>query len=247
MNNILLMTSTIKPAADTFLLKVIDAETRLSQYKQALEVYLGMLERGVFDRIVYMDNSGYPLEALQALVTARGMADRVEFLSYTQTLSTDNSRYFLEMSLLDHAMEMSQVLKAHPQAVVWKVTGRYIVSNADRIVSSWPAEADLYINLRNHPYKTLDFYFFGFRCGTYGDHIGRDRQDFEGTRNGEDILREKLDADLFAPLRVVKRLRHTPRLLGVRGFDGARYGGWKDRTKYEIRRLSNTFLPRLWI
>lgn len=247
MQNILLMTSTIKPAVDTFLLKVVDAETRLSQYKEALDVYLGMLGQGVFDGIVYMDNSGYPLEALEAQVAEWGLSDRVEFLSYTQTLSTDNSRYYLEMSLLDHAMDMSQVLKAHPQAVIWKVTGRYIVSNADKIVGSWPAETDLYINLRNHPYKTLDFYFFGFRCGSYGDHIGRDRQDFEGTRNGEDILREKLDGGVFSGLRVVKRLRHTPRLLGVRGFDGARYGGWKDRTKYEIRRLANVVLPWLWV
>ena len=127
------------------------------------------------------------------------------------------------------------------------MTGRYIVSNADKIVKSWPDDTDLYINLRNHPYKTLDFYFFGFRSSSYDDHIGKDRADFEGTRTGEDILREKLDGNAFPQTRVVKRLRHTPRLRGVRGFDGARYGGWKDRTKYELRRLSNLLLPGLWI
>jgi hypothetical protein len=245
--NILLVTSTIQPATGTFMLKVVDAQTRLAQYRDAFDVYLGMLAGGVFDRIVYMDNSGYPLDTLRRQAAARGQADRVEFLSYTQTLPAENSRYYLEMDLIDHAMRMSAVLHADPEAVIWKVTGRYIVSNAAKIVKSWPDGADLYINLRNHPYKTLDFYFFGFRCGSYGDHIGRDRADFAGTRNGEDILREKIDDQTFGQTRVVKRLRHTPRLLGIRGFDGARYGGWKDRMKYELRRLSNTVVPGFWI
>lgn len=247
MTHILLITSTIQPAAETFLLRVVDAETRLSQYSAALDVYLDMQARGVFDHIVYMDNSGYPLDALRDQVAARGSDARVEFLTYTQALPTKNSRYYLEMDLIDHAMQMSQVIQTHPKAVVWKVTGRYIVSNADKIVATWPSEADLYINLRNRPYKTLDFYFFGFRCTTYADHIGRDRADFEGTRTGEDILREKIDNHTFGQTRIVKRMRQTPRLLGVRGFDGARYGGWKDRAKYEIRRLCNRLLPKLWI
>ena len=247
MTDILLITSTIAPPAQSFLLAVTDAETRLSQYRAALAFYLEQLAAGTFDRIVYMDNSGHPLDALRDQVAAQELTQKVEFLSYQQTLAPENSRYFLETSLIDRAMQMSAVLTADPDAVIWKVTGRYIVSNVRNIVDSWPQDADLYVNLHNHPYKTLDFYFFGFRAGTYASHIGCDRQDFAGTRNGEDILREKLDAECFDGVNIVKRLRYTPKLAGVRGFDGARYGGWKDGLKYQARRFVNVVAPQIWI
>ncbi len=225
----------------------MDPEVRLAQYSAALDFYLGLLASGVFDHIVYADNSGYPLDALHDKVAGRGLSQQVEFLSYVQTLPVENSRYFLEINLIDQAMARSAVLQADPEAVIWKVTGRYIVSNAPQIVKSWPANTDLYINLRNHPYKTLDFYFVGFRAGRYPDHIGQAIDRYAGTRNGEDILREKLDADAFDGVRVQKRFRHTPRLKGVRGFDGASYGGFKDRVKYEIRRTANIVLPGVWL
>ena len=79
MKNILLMTSTIKPTPDTFLLKVVAADVRLSQYRAALDFYLDQLALGVFDCIVYMDNSGYPLDALREQVGARDLTGQVEF------------------------------------------------------------------------------------------------------------------------------------------------------------------------
>ena len=77
MTDILLITSTIAPPAQSFLLAVTDAETRLSQYRAALAFYLEQLAAGTFDRIVYMDNSGHPLDALRDQVAARG-SDRTE-------------------------------------------------------------------------------------------------------------------------------------------------------------------------
>lgn len=246
-SDILLATSTIAPKSDTFLLKVIDPADRLAQYEKALRFYLGLINVGVIQEIVYADNSGYPLDTLQAIAAESGHGDRVEFISYTATLDPNNSRYYLEVHLINEAMQRSKRLAAaDPETVIWKVTGRYLLANAAAIIRSYPPEADLYINLRNRPYETLDFYFVGFRQGSYHQHIGRDFADFAGTQNGEDVLRRKIDAG-FEGVQVAPRFRVTPRLKGIRGFDGSKYGGLSDTTKYYARRVTNRLLPGLWI
>lgn len=245
-SDILLMTSTIAPRSDTFLLKVIDPSDRLAQYETALRFYLELIDAGAIAEIVYADNSGYPLDSLQAIAAEVGYGDRVEFISYTATVDQNNSRYYLEIHLIDEAMTRSARLTAAPETVIWKITGRYLLRNAGAIIRSYPAQADLYINLRNHPYETLDFYFVGFRRGSYTQHIGRDFAEFAGTENGEDVLRRKVEAG-FDGVTVVPRFRVTPRLNGIRGFDGSKYGGLSDTTKYYTRRWANTLVPRLWI
>lgn len=245
--NVLLITSTIAPSKGVFLLKVQSPEVRLEHYKGALKFYLDLLRKGVFDHIVYMDNSGYPLDDIFDLARNANLEDRVEILSHIQTVPINNSRYFLEINLIDHAMRNSKVIISNPTAIIWKVTGRYIIANAESIVTSYPPASDLYINLRNYPHKTTDFYFLGFRCETYRRHIGLDIGAYEGMESGEDILRRKIDAKCYPDVIVYKRFRRTPRLKGVRGFDGAQYGKGKDLMKYAVRSLSNSLLPCLWI
>ena len=61
------------------------------------------------------------------------------------------------------------------------------------------------------------------------------------------MLRRRIDAGAFGDLRTVPRFRVTPRLEGVRGYDGAAYGSARDRAKYALRRAANRLLPGLWI
>lgn len=244
---ILLMTSTIAPSADTFLLAVADPQKRLEQYKTSARFYFSLLRQGVFDHIVYMDNSGYPLDELIEISRQLHVEDRIEFLSYQQTLSSRNSRYFLELHLIDKAMKESRFISSYPDAIIWKVTGRYLVLNAEKIVRSWPLNADIYIHHRDVPSRVVDFFFFGFRSQTYGLHIGRDIESYAVLEDGEKILRERIDALVFSGVRFSKRFKWTPRLVGTRGFDGMNYNGFRYRIKYAFRVVANLLLPRWWI
>lgn len=246
---ILLITSTIAPAPGTFALTVTDPAQRLAEYCAAFRFYLGLLDRGLVDSIVYADNSGHPLDALQAIAAGRGLSDRVEFLSFRSDTPPQNSRYYLEMRLIETAFARSERLDPGRDQTVWKVTGRYLVQNIARIIATAPAEADLYVNCRDHPVHTLDFFLVAFRAPRFAALLLGDLDRYRVREPaGEILLRQKIDAGAFAGLRVVPRFRVTPRVTaGRRGSDGARYAGARGTANYLLRSAVNALLPRLWI
>lgn len=246
---ILLITSTIAPASGALLLKVTDPVSRLAEYCAALDTYLALLDRGLVDHIVYADNSGYPLDALQAIVGRRGHAERVEFLSFRSGDDPQAGRYYLEMQLIDTAFRISQVLDVDQDQRIWKVTGRYIIGNIARIIATAPPEFDLYVNCRNYPMRFLDFYIVAFGSQTYPRLLGRDIGLYTaGELSGEIILRERIDAGVFEGMAIIPRFRQPPRLTaGRRGYDGASYASGKEMVKYMIRRVACTVTPWLWL
>lgn len=244
--NILLMTSTIAPSLDTFLLSHSDPTKRLDDYVRALTFYARLLSDGLFDRIVFVDNSGHSLKRLIDTATKLSISDKIEFISYRALVSSTYSRYYLEINLLVEAFALSQTLKQMPSARIWKVTGRYIVRNISTIVATVPQESDLYLNCRNRPVKTVDFYLVALTVRGFNAVLRPYLQEFQTTRNGEVILRGRLLLS-YPGIRIVCRLRHTPRLLGTRGFDGAQYGGLLDSSKFYVRVALNYICPNLWI
>lgn len=245
---ILLMSSTIAPnVKGSFLLKVTDPMVRLGHYLKSFEFHCHIVRDGAFDRLVFVDNSGYSLDPLREVARRAAVADRTEFISYTSLLSSEKSRYYLEMKLICHAMQHSATISASPAAKIWKMTGRYVVANIARIVTSSPSDVDLHLNLRNYPDKTLDTYLIGYRAATFSRHLGKDIEDFDNARNGEDVLREKIDAGAFGDVKICPRFKYTPRLYGVRGYDGAEYGGAKGKLKYLFRASLNRMAPAIWV
>lgn len=244
--DILLMTSTIAPKADTYALKRADPADRLRDYAAALEFYLQAVGRGDFASLVYVDNSGYPLDMLAAIATRAGLANRCEFISYLADTPPQFSRYYLELNLLVEAMQRSAELRA-AAATIWKVTGRYIVENIASIVATAPATFDLYLNLRNRPERVADFFLVGFRRDSFWETIGKDVEDYKTTEAGEIILRRKIDEGAFGEAVIRRRLVRTPKISGVRGFDGARYDGLAYTLKYYLRAVANRVAPWLWI
>lgn len=245
--NILLMTSTIAPKAGTFALKRADPADRLADYVKALAFYASETRRGVFDALVYADNSGHSLGALREAVAKIGVSDKVEFVSYEADVPAEFSRYYLEANLLVEAMNRSAVLREAGAAAIWKVTGRYIVENVGEIVRTQPADFDLYLNLRNNPERVVDFFLAAFRRDAFWKTIGRDLEEYRSKEAGEKILRRKIDGGAFGSLKIVPRLARTPKVFGVRGFDGASYGGLKHQAKFYLRAAANRALPWLWI
>ena len=245
MTKILLMTSTIAPARDTFLLNHSDAKSRLEDYKEALAFYSVLIKDKIIDKIVYADNSGYDLADIRQIASDVGILDQCEFVSFNTPAVPNVNRYYLEINLVNEAFEKSQFL-ALDDAVIWKVTGRYIIPNVAEIIQRAPA-ADLYINFRNRPERTLDFFIVRFTRKAFEKLLFNQVEDFKNIRTGEDILRERLDALQGSDLVIIRRFNETPRVVGKRGYDGARYESRAGYAKYVLRVWANKLLPQVWI
>lgn len=245
--NILLLTSTIAPQTGTFALARAKPEERLADYMQSLEFYFPFVATGVFDSAVYVDNSGYPLDALVEKAREHGVADRVEFVSYTSDIPPEFSRYYLEANLLIEGFERSTRLREAGEASLWKVTGRYIIRNIDDIVRTQPEDFDLYFNLRNRPYEIVDFFLVGARARAMKTLLMLDLDDFKSKEDGEKILRSKIDQGAYDDMTLIARMRRTPRLSGVRGFDGAAYDSPVHTAKYYLRSAARRLTPWIWI
>ena len=246
--NIALLTSTIAPAPNVHLLARTNVAQRLEDYKTAFSFYCDQLSAGVFDYLVYVDNSEFDLSEIKAIANNKNVIGRVEFISYESDVSPSNNRFFLEINLIDFFIKNSQTLRKHPSAMIWKITGRYLIANVQHIVKRCNvARTDVYVNMRNHPYKVVDFYLVGFNLTAYESIFSKNLMMYEGLQDGELTLRRYLDSNPLPSLHIQKRLPVTPRLIGVRGFDGGRYGGVKDTVKFYIRLVSNKIFPYFWI
>ena len=247
--NIALITSTIAPAANTFLLRHSDPEQRLRDYQQAFAFYCQQVAAGVFDALIYADNSGYPLDSLVHIAHSHGVQDKTEFVSWRANDSPDNSRFFLELKLINEVLTRSQLLQQHPDAFLWKITGRYRIANIGHIVRKKPAEATaLYVNSRSRPHRFVDFYLAGFSQQAYRETIAVDlplhatKQD-----DGERILYRRLHENGPPNTAVVARFNVVPRVYGIRGYDGQSYGNWRHSAKYYARVIANFLFPHWWI
>jgi hypothetical protein len=249
MSQLALITSTIAPATGTHLLARADPAQRLLDYQQGFAFYCDRLREGVFDAISYVDNSGYPLDSLRQIARAKGVETRVEFISYRSDLNPGNGRFYLEIRLIEHFMRQSMLLRELDEPQVWKLSGRYRIANIAALVRSCVdgGRHDLCINCRNHPLRWADFYVAAFTSAgwrrLFADRLSR----YEGPVDGERILRDQLEGSDLTGIRVSRRFKVVPRIEGVRGIDGARYHGARERVKYWVRCVLNRIAPSLWI
>lgn len=246
MKNILLMTSTIAPADDVHMLVRKDPKSRLADYKMSLEFQIDLLKSGTIDAIVYADNSGFPLDQLKNICEKASVSDRVEFISYKSDGLASLSRYFHEINLIGRTIAASKLLSNEAPLRIWKLTGRYIVTNIGKIIRDAP-DCDLYINCRNHPEPWADFYLAAFTIRGYTEILAKDPEKYRDTIVGERILRETIDTKSFLGCKIVKRFTRVPRILGIRGLDGVQYSGFSGTIKYYVRTAANRIMPPLWI
>ncbi len=218
----------------------------MANYTRALPHYLRELERGTFDHLVLVENSGYPLDALQGQVDEAGLTGRATLVTVSAVLGPDNSRFALELDLLTSAL-------AHPDIAAlgdvrfWKVTGRYVILNIRELVRTAPRDADGYFHTRTRPVLWTEFFVAAFdrRCF---ERLFRDNMaEFAESENGEEVLFDLVNCRRPAELDIVVRMRRVPRISGVRGFDGRHYGDMRGRLGYAVRWIANRVAPGLWI
>ena len=233
--NIVLLTATITPRANQPGLAIVDPLDRINDYKRALGFYDRLLNEGVIDGVIFVENSGHDLDALRALYPD----PRIEWLStYDMDYPSSFHRGYGEFRLIDHAMSRSKSVAAMPaEAVVWKVTGRYIVENLVKVIRFAPKKFDLYCA------STDQWTEMSLMAWTRHGHAALLRGIWESFGTGmapELFLAPRLAREQRADCIVVREFVWPPLISGRRGTDGGQFTGWLTRWKFRV-----ALLPRL--
>jgi len=248
MNNVLIITATIQPPADAVVLTRIDPTLRRQDYVTAFEFYLSMLGTA-YDRIIFADNSDQNVDDLIAMSKAD---PRVSVISFDGMNNPgDYGRAYGEMKLIGSVYERFPELLSHPGRV-WKVTGRYILRNIDKVMQSGRATDELIVNCRDYPQIWADLHCFGWTASGWTNFVST-----VGDRLREDIIRlspeilfrviiDNLIMDNY--LTATRRFKSTPIIEGVRGFNNQPYlEDARGRRKLMLRQFARRFTPWIWI
>lgn len=248
--NFVLLTATITPPQGAANLTRIDPELRKGDYLKAFAFYRDLVERGVIDGLVFCDNSSSDLGFLEEARTRSTAVDKIELMSFAGlNYPPSYDRAYGEFLILDYAMRNSRTFLNMPSdSVVWKATGRYVVSNLQKIIATRPHHADFYIQCRKYPAPWADLFVMAWTKTGHASCILGSFQRFGGVlpqgKTGEKIFYEFLENTHF-DARVVRRFKTVPEIVGVRGWDGKSYESMK--AKILLRKVLNAVLPWLWV
>jgi hypothetical protein len=244
---LLLMTATVTPPPAATNLARTDPVERLADYAVALQFYVRQLEQGVFDGIVFVDNSASDIASLRALAAASPRRAAIELISYAGLdYPPEHGRAYGEMRLIEHAMAASHLITAAaPEDFVWKATGRYVIENVAELVVG-TAGAELVCHCRSLPRPWVDMYLMGWRKDAYDAVLGGAAEEIkDGPAGGSEVaFRHWVDAKARAH-RIVRRFRWPPEVRGTRGYDNRRYE--EQHLKVWSRRALAVVAPWVWI
>ncbi|MCX4188430.1 hypothetical protein [Methylophaga sp. OBS4] len=219
MRNIVLLTATIRPKVDQPKLALTNVDERLADYRKALRFYTEKLKSGIIDNIVFVDNSGYDLDDIK-----KEYPGGVEFISfYDLDYPKGYHRGYGEFRLIDYAHDNSVTLARLGDADhVWKITGRYIIKNMERVIRFAPEHVDVYVNSRGN---WIDMEIMSWSAKGYSSYIRNAWQSFAGRMPPELKLKEIIDNHLPDGVRVVDTFYYPPFVIGRRGTDVSSFVG----------------------
>lgn len=253
-SNILLLTATVTPKSGVPNLKRTNPAVRLQDYKIALEYYLSVINYGC-EGIIFAENSNSDLSALKDLATKYGMTEKVEFISIDGLdYPPSYDRGYGEFKLIDYAMEHSKLIQSQQteRIVIWKCTGRYLIKNLPELIQYQTHPFDIYCNCRNHPKRWVDTYLIAWTPQAYQlvfkevyEKLKLNVPGIPPKAGAEEILRGHLDLWL-RDLKVIQRLKTTPKIEGARGADNKGYST-DSQWKFQLRSAAHKIFPWLWI
>jgi hypothetical protein len=237
--NYLLLTSTIQPKSNQPQLAVTDAAVRFQEYRHALRFYVNELNHGTLDGLIYADNSGYDLAELKAEFSH----PQIEWVSfYDLDYPPNYHRGYGEFRLIDRVMNQSQgIADLRENDVIWKITGRYILSNLRRMVALSPTHFDIYCHATK---KWAEMSMMAWSRQGYHQLLEPTSQKFATGLPPELILAQDLRHSKTPKLKIVTTLRWPMRLIGRRGSDGSPYQGrWTPVKHFLLCSLKAVSLP----
>lgn len=239
----LLMTATITPQVGLTGLKRTDPAVRRQDYIKALRFYLEV-ETELVDRIVFVENSNSDISDLRA-IAQEYPNKQVEIVSYYGLdYPASYGRGYGEYLLMETAFEESRILRdLPPDEVLWKVTGRYILSNYSRLWRTIPSGAKFYIDVKPGR-KYADTRTFAASRSSLEKFVFTARESMRTSASERELFR--VLQSHFDDLDFVGKLRVVPSFDAVAGGSNQKfYVGAEGYSDFARRALSYV-APRLW-
>lgn len=242
------MTATISPPPGCQDLLRNDPRLRLNDYCEALKYYLNISERFI-DRIIFVDNSDSSLDALIEIEHRANHRKMVEFLTFEKgnDFPVEYGKGYGEMTMLNWVIDNSNIIRKDD--IIWKATGRLILSNIDRLIETAPSDYDVYCDLHNS-FQLLGLHFFfdprfySFTINGYRRYLMKNPDDLK-YQNIEHIFFDALKKD--SGKNVVPRFEHQPIILGHCAADNGNYFTPLRRLKRHAQELMRFLMPDLWL
>jgi hypothetical protein len=251
----LVMTASIDPKGMPAARSLPDPKVREEDYVNALDYYLVNHPR--FTKIVFAENSGWPLDRLYAVAKKHNAQERVEFLSFSiNDFPRELGKSYGELLLLDHVIEQSRFVRQSKYVV--KITGRAKIPNLTQLLKSAPEGVDFYGDLRDHRLYAL----LGTKlCGQHGEsrvflitpqfynlHFRGKYVQMNESKGSfiENLIYEVVKKNLDGK-KVVGRFRIEPDFQGIAGHGGKDYSSTGETFKRRVRAIARQALPWLWI
>jgi hypothetical protein len=159
---LLMMTACIDPSAGHYRIDRADPATRLLDYQHALRFWLSYPDQRL-RRILFIENSGYPLDSLQAIVHSENkLGKETEFISLNCNWYPETSHYgYAEMRMLDLGLQQSRLRRETTHMI--KVTGRLTFPALTRLLDHIPDDFDFVADARiwRTPWKKHTVPFVG--------------------------------------------------------------------------------------
>lgn len=213
--SIVLLTSTIQPKVDQPQLVLSNPLERLEDYRKALVFYSNLLNENIIQKIVFVDNSNYDLKGLMDEFSNPA----IEFISfYGLDYSSSYHRGYGEFKLVDYAFEYASYLKnCDSSAVIWKVSGRYIVKNFKTVIKFTPKSFDLYLDTRKN---WVEMSVMAWSKVGYHKVINNVCEEFKTGMAPELILAKKFKLAISNGAKIVNPFIWPTYLIARRGTDG---------------------------
>ena len=225
----IVVTGTVAPSDSQGDLKLLDAEKRLVQYKDALR---HLIESEPEAEIVFAENSGFGTEAFEDIVALSGKHGiKLEVLSFKGDAAAveRHGKGYGEGEILKFVLDNSRIAAGEDYLV--KITGRLVVDNIARIVRDIHHDR-VYFNIPNiHRKEFYDTRLYGMPVDVFKRFFIRE---FEKVNDSEGYYLEHAytDAAISNGLKVFNFPLY-PRIVGQSGTSGAVYGykEWKSRIR----------------
>ena len=247
---VIVLTATVLVPPGTPIVR-IDPLLRLRDYQQALEFYTSFIGHGI-DRIVFAENTGFDLKPLHEIADARNVASSVDFISFRgNDFPPEYGRAFGEATILDEVMRDERCLRYPADTIYWKSTGRYKVTNLDRMMKTMPQGVQLYCDLRRRGEKRwADMRFMSWTRRGYEAFLAgisqAIREDIRNFSPAEMALFDLLEARFStSPLRYARSFTTEPFIDGARAEDNRNWSLGRQRLVYYARTIQRKALDRV--
>jgi hypothetical protein len=232
-----------------------DPRARETDYADALRYYV--MQHPRVKRIVFVENSNWPLEHIRAAAGDNPHDKDIEFISLDcNDFPRHLGKSYGEFLLLDRAMEVSRL--ARQARFIGKLTGRNYLLNLTRVLEKVPDTFGLLIDIRDHgiyeffriPYngRHADTRLLVFTQDFYERFIRGRYRDLDDSKPymAEDLYYDLAKHQPSAP-EVIRRLPIEPEYRGLAGHWHKDYGSFREVAKRRIRGVTRRVAPWLHI